>query len=46
MSQESLALVERDEGGVDRAFRADVLPWWQVNEFQYDAFMVRTRGRG
>jgi hypothetical protein len=27
------------------AFRADVLPWWQVNEFQYDAFMVRTRGR-
>jgi len=28
------------------AFRADVLPWWQVNEFQYDAFMVRTRGRG
>ena len=27
------------------AFRSDVLPWWQVNEFQYDAFMVRTRGR-
>jgi TRAP-type mannitol/chloroaromatic compound transport system substrate-binding protein len=27
------------------AFRADVLPWWQVNEFAYDAFMVRTRGR-
>jgi TRAP-type mannitol/chloroaromatic compound transport system substrate-binding protein len=27
------------------AFRNDVLPWWQVNEFQYDAFMVRTRGR-
>jgi len=27
-------------------FRSDVLPWWQVNEFQYDAFMVRTRGRG
>jgi len=27
------------------AFRGDVLPWWQVNEFAYDAFMVRTRGR-
>jgi TRAP-type mannitol/chloroaromatic compound transport system substrate-binding protein len=27
------------------AFRADVLPWWQVNEFAYDSFMVRTRGR-
>jgi TRAP-type mannitol/chloroaromatic compound transport system substrate-binding protein len=27
------------------AFRSDVLPWWQVNEFAYDAFMVRTRGR-
>jgi TRAP-type mannitol/chloroaromatic compound transport system substrate-binding protein len=27
------------------AFRADQLPWWQVNEFAYDTFMVRTRGR-
>ena len=27
------------------AFRADVLPWWQVNEYAYDTFMVRTRGR-
>ncbi len=27
------------------AFRGEVLPWWQVNEFQYDAFMVRTKGR-
>lgn len=28
------------------AFRNDVLPWWQVNEYAYDSFMVRTRGRG
>jgi TRAP-type mannitol/chloroaromatic compound transport system substrate-binding protein len=27
------------------AFRADVLPWWQLNEYAYDSFMVRTRGR-
>ena len=27
------------------AFRAEQLPWWQLNEFAYDAFMVRTRGR-
>ncbi len=27
------------------AYRADVLPWWQLNEFAYDTFMVRTRGR-
>ena len=27
------------------AFRAEQLPWWQVNEFAYDTFMVRTRGR-
>jgi TRAP-type mannitol/chloroaromatic compound transport system substrate-binding protein len=27
------------------AFRADVLPWWQLNEYAYDTFMVRTRGR-
>jgi TRAP-type mannitol/chloroaromatic compound transport system substrate-binding protein len=26
-------------------YRADVLPWWQLNEFAYDTFMVRTRGR-
>jgi len=28
------------------AFRSDVLPWWQLNEYAYDTFMVRTRGRG
>lgn len=27
------------------AFRTTALPWWQLNEFSYDAFMVRTRGR-
>jgi TRAP-type mannitol/chloroaromatic compound transport system substrate-binding protein len=27
------------------AFRAEQLPWWQVNEYSYDSFMVRTRGR-
>ena len=27
------------------AFRALALPWWQLNEFSYDTFMVRTRGR-
>lgn len=27
------------------AFRAEALPWWQLNEFSYDAFMVRTRGK-
>jgi TRAP-type mannitol/chloroaromatic compound transport system substrate-binding protein len=27
------------------AYRADVLPWWQLNEYAYDTFMVRTRGR-
>jgi TRAP-type mannitol/chloroaromatic compound transport system substrate-binding protein len=27
------------------AFRSDVLPWWQLNEYAYDTFMVRTRGR-
>ncbi|MBS7700167.1 MULTISPECIES: TRAP transporter substrate-binding protein [unclassified Chelatococcus] len=27
------------------AFRSDVLPWWQVGEYAYDSFMVRTRGR-
>lgn len=27
------------------AFRSEALPWWQLNEFTYDAFMVRTRGR-
>ena len=28
------------------AFRAEQLPWWGVNEYAYDTFMVRTRGRG
>ncbi|MCP8939083.1 substrate-binding domain-containing protein [Alsobacter sp. SYSU M60028] len=28
-----------------QAYRNEVLPWWQLNEFQYDSFMVRTRGR-
>ena len=27
------------------AFRGEVLPWWQLNEYAYDSFMVRTRGR-
>jgi TRAP-type mannitol/chloroaromatic compound transport system substrate-binding protein len=27
------------------AYRTDVLPWWQLNEFAYDTFMIRTRGR-
>jgi TRAP-type mannitol/chloroaromatic compound transport system substrate-binding protein len=27
------------------AFRGDVLPWWQLNEYAYDTFMVRSRGR-
>jgi TRAP-type mannitol/chloroaromatic compound transport system substrate-binding protein len=27
------------------AYRGDVLPWWQLNEYAYDTFMVRTRGR-
>ena len=27
------------------AFRSEQLPWWQVNEYAYDSFMVRTRGR-
>lgn len=27
------------------AFRNDVLPWWQLGEYGYDSFMVRTRGR-
>lgn len=27
------------------AFRSEVLPWWQVGEYAYDSFMVRTRGR-
>lgn len=28
------------------AFRAGSLLWWQVAELSFDAFMVRTRGRG
>ncbi|WP_170984430.1 TRAP transporter substrate-binding protein [Rhodoligotrophos defluvii] len=27
------------------AFRGDVLPWWQISEYAYDSFMVRTRGK-
>ncbi len=27
------------------AYRGEVLPWWQLNEYAYDSFMVRTRGR-
>jgi TRAP-type mannitol/chloroaromatic compound transport system substrate-binding protein len=27
------------------AYRGDVLPWWQLNEYAYDTFMIRTRGR-
>ena len=27
------------------AYRNDVLPWWQLNEYAFDTFMVRTRGR-
>ena len=26
-------------------YRSNVLPWWQLNEYAYDTFMVRTRGR-
>jgi TRAP-type mannitol/chloroaromatic compound transport system substrate-binding protein len=28
-----------------QAYRNDVLPWWQLNEFAFDTFMIRTRGR-
>ena len=28
-----------------QAYRQDVLPWWQLNEYAFDTFMVRTRGR-
>jgi TRAP-type mannitol/chloroaromatic compound transport system substrate-binding protein len=28
------------------AYRSEVLPWWQLNEYAYDTFMIRTRGRG
>ena len=27
------------------AYRDDVLPWWQLNEYAFDTFMIRTRGR-
>lgn len=27
------------------AYRGEVLPWWGLNEYAYDTFMVRTRGR-
>ena len=26
-------------------FRAESLPWWGLNEYAYDTFMIRTRGR-
>ncbi len=26
-------------------YRGEVLPWWQLNEYAYDSFMIRTRGR-
>ncbi len=28
-----------------QAYRQDVLPWWQLNEYAFDSFMVRTRGQ-
>jgi TRAP-type mannitol/chloroaromatic compound transport system substrate-binding protein len=28
-----------------QAYRQEVLPWWQLNEYAFDTFMVRTRGR-
>ena len=28
------------------AFRADQYFWWQVAEFSYDSFMIRSRARG
>ena len=27
------------------AFRGESLPWWGLNEYAYDTFMIRTRGR-
>jgi TRAP-type mannitol/chloroaromatic compound transport system substrate-binding protein len=27
------------------AFRADALPWFQLNEYNFDTFMIRTRGK-
>ncbi|MBV9076997.1 MAG: ABC transporter substrate-binding protein, partial [Methylobacteriaceae bacterium] len=27
------------------AYRSEVLPWWGLNEYAFDTFMVRTRGR-
>ena len=27
------------------AYRNDVLPWWQLNEYAFDTFMIRTKGR-
>ena len=26
------------------AYRDEVLPWWQLNEYAFDTFMIRTRG--
>jgi TRAP-type mannitol/chloroaromatic compound transport system substrate-binding protein len=27
------------------SYRGEVLPWWQLNEYAYDTYMIRTRGR-
>jgi TRAP-type mannitol/chloroaromatic compound transport system substrate-binding protein len=27
------------------SYRGEVLPWWQLNEYAYDTFMIRTRGK-
>jgi TRAP-type mannitol/chloroaromatic compound transport system substrate-binding protein len=29
-----------------QAFRNDEYLWWQVAEYSYDSFMIRSRGRG
>jgi TRAP-type mannitol/chloroaromatic compound transport system substrate-binding protein len=26
-------------------YRNEVLPWWQLNEYAFDTFMIRTRGK-
>jgi TRAP-type mannitol/chloroaromatic compound transport system substrate-binding protein len=28
------------------AFRNEEYLWWQVAEYSYDSFMIRSRGRG
>ena len=32
--------------GIMQAFRAEEYLWWQVAEYTYDSFMIRTRARG